>query len=132
MSSSAIGARQICALFLFLVAFALFAIFVSVQRAAAAPSGEDPLFVQCGLENLTPAAKRDQIAKDRMAKDRVAARAKREEGRSAIAFRRWLESSPPILPGLLAFGVDRREWPAADLLVAADPTARYCPSGAQL
>lgn len=117
-----IGPRQIGALFLCFVAFALFAIFVSVQRAAAAPSREEPLFAQCGLENLLPVP----------GKERVAARAKREEGRSAIAFRRWLDAAPPVLPGLKAFHVDRRQWPAADLLVAADPTARYCPSGAQL
>ncbi|MBY6242991.1 hypothetical protein [Methylosinus sp. Sm6] len=124
MSRSIFGARQIGALFLGFVAFALFAIFVSVQRAAATPSREEPLFAQCGLENLLPASGKE--------KEHVASRPTREEGRSAIAFRRWLETSSPILPGLLVFGVDQREWPAADLIAAADPTARYCPSGAQL
>lgn len=126
MSRSMFGARQIGALFAFLLAFALFAILVSVGRAVAGPADRDPLFAQCGLENLLPAPANSR------GKERIAVRKQKEEGRSAIAFQRWLASAPPALPGLLAFDVDRREWPTEELLGADEPTARYCPSGAQL
>jgi hypothetical protein len=122
MSRSNLDTRRIGWLFAYFLFFALLAIFIAIERADAAPGGEEPLFAQCGLENLLPTPGKPQIA----------ARKAKEEGRSAIAFQRWLTGAPPILPGLLAFGVDRREWPDAALLTADDPTARYCPSGARL
>jgi hypothetical protein len=124
MSASMFGPRQVGALFAIFLAFALFTIFVSVERAVAWPADRDPLFAQCGLEGLPPTPTKEK---------RVALRHHRqEEGRSAIAFQRWLASAPPVLPGLLAFGAKPGRWPDAALFAAADQTARYCPSGAQL
>jgi hypothetical protein len=123
MSRSNLDTRRIGWLFACFLFFALLAVFIAIERAAASPAGEDPLFAQCGLENLLPAPGKPQ---------QIAARKAKEEGRSAIAFQRWLAGAPPVLSGLLAFGVDRREWPDAALLTADDATARYCPSGARL
>jgi hypothetical protein len=122
MSRSNLDARRIGWLFAYFLFFALLAVFVAIERAAASPAGEDPLFAQCGLENLLPTP----------GKPRIAARKAKEEGRSAIAFQRWLAGAPPVLPGLLAFGADLRDRPDAALLTADDPAARYCPSGARL
>jgi hypothetical protein len=122
MSRSTLDVRRIGWLFAYFLFFALLAIFTAIERAGAAPAGEEPLFAQCGLENLSPTSGKAQLA----------ARKAKEEGRSAIAFQRWLAGAPPVLPGLLAFRVDLREWPDAALLTAAEPAARYCPTGVRL
>lgn len=122
MSRSICDARQIGALFVLFLAFVFFSIFVSLERASAAPAYfEEPLFAQCGLEGLGHAG----------VKDRIAARTQRE-GRSAIAFDHWRSAISPIAPGLLAFNVRSDVWPNAPARAAADPQARFCPSGAKL
>ncbi|PWB92540.1 hypothetical protein C5689_17580 [Methylosinus sporium] len=115
------GARQIGALFVAFSALVFFTIVVLMERACAAPppAYRIPLFVQCGLEGLTPEPGAEKLALRET-----------REGRSA-AFQSWAASARPVTPARLAFGPRLDVFPAA-LSAGVDRKARYCPSGARI